>query len=142
MPAESSSMPAWRNEYPFESNFLSTGATGHRLNYVDHGPKLPTGGPVLFVHGNPTWSFYYRNLIKAVGEKRRAIGLDNLGCGLSDKPPGYDYCLQNHIDNACKLIDHLDLQNVTLVAHDWGGAIGMGALQAVSYTHLTLPTKA
>ena len=130
MPAESSSTPAWRNEYPFESNFLSIGATGHRLNYVDHGPKSPTGGPVLFVHGNPTWSFYYRNLIKAVGEKRRAIGLDNLGCGLSDKPGNYDYCLQNHIDNACKLIDHLDLQNVTLVAHDWGGAIGMGALQA------------
>ena len=68
MPAESSLTPAWRNEYPFESNFLSIGATGHRLNYVDHGPKSPTGGPVLFVHGNPTWSFYYRNLIKAVGE--------------------------------------------------------------------------
>ena len=91
MPAESSSTPAWRNEYPFESNFLSIGATGHRLNYVDHGPKSPKGGPVLFVHGNPTWSFYYRNLIKAVGESRRAIGLDNLGCGLSDKPG--NYCL-------------------------------------------------
>ena len=130
MPAEPSSTPAWRNEYPFESNFLSTGATGHRINYVDHGPKSPIGGPVLFVHGNPTWSFYYRNLIKAVGEKHRAIALDNLGCGLSDKPADYDYCLQNHIDNACRLIDHLDLQNVTLVAHDWGGAIGMGALQA------------
>ena len=130
MSAEPSSTPAWRNEYPFESNFLSTGTTGHRINYVDHGSETPTGGPVLFVHGNPTWSFYYRNLINAVGKKHRAIALDNLGCGLSDKPGDYDYCLQNHIDNACQLIDHLDLQNVTLVAHDWGGAIGMGALQA------------
>jgi haloalkane dehalogenase len=84
----------------------------------------------LFVHGNPTWSFYYRNLITAVSQKRRAIALDNLGCGLSDKPAGYDYCLQNHINNGCRLVEELDLKNLTLVAHDWGGSIGMGILQA------------
>lgn len=123
-------LPAWRAEYPFASNYFSLGK--YRLHYVDEGPESPAGGPVLFCHGNPTWSFYYRNLISAVSENRRAIAIDNIGCGLSDKPADYDYCLQNHIDNACRLIDDLDLQNVTLVAHDWGGAIGMGALQARS----------
>ena len=88
------------------------------------------GGPVLMVHGNPTWSFYYRNLIQSVSQQRRTIAVDHLGCGLSDKPVDYDYCLQQHIDNLVALIDHLDLQNLTLVAHDWGGAIGMGALLA------------
>jgi haloalkane dehalogenase len=119
--------PAWRAEYPFASNFFSLGK--HQLHYVDEAPDSSVGGPVLFCHGNPTWSFYYRNLISAVSKSRRAIAIDNIGCGLSDKPAGYDYCLQNHIDNACQLVDDLDLWNVTLVAHDWGGAIGVGALQ-------------
>jgi len=85
---------------------------------------------VLMVHGNPTWSFYYRRLISRLSVDRRVVAVDNLGCGLSDKPTDYDYCLQAHIENLCALIDHLDLRNVTLMAHDWGGAIGMGALLA------------
>ncbi len=117
----------WRDEYPFPANYLTV--DGHRIHYVDH-----HGGdgaePVLMVHGNPTWSFYYRRLIKSVGDTGRAIGVDHLGCGLSDKPADYPYRLQNHIDNLCCLIDELDLKNATLMVHDWGGAIGLGALLA------------
>ena len=82
------------------------------------------------VHGNPTWSFYWRRLIGSLSIDRRTVAIDHLGCGLSDKPSDYDYCLQNHIDNLIRLVDTLDLKNVTLMAHDWGGAIGMGALLA------------
>ena len=69
-------------------------------------------------------------MIGALSPSRRAVAIDHLGCGLSDKPSDYDYCLENHVDNVCKLVDELDLQNVTLMAHDWGGAIGLGALLA------------
>lgn len=121
---------AWQDLYPFQSHFLSIG--GHRLHYVDESPDQPEGDcrPVLMVHGNPTWSFYYRNLVSSLGTRFRAIAVDHLGCGLSDKPSGHDYCLQNHIDNLCQLVDQLDLSNITLVAHDWGGAIGLGTLLA------------
>ncbi|QEG23497.1 Haloalkane dehalogenase [Mariniblastus fucicola] len=97
------------------------------MHYVDEGPR--DAPPVLMVHGNPTWSFYYRNLIAGLSDRFRTIAIDHIGCGLSDKPQDYDYCLQNHIDNVCNLVERLDLQNTTLVAHDWGGAIGLGALQ-------------
>lgn len=120
---------AWSREYPFASNFLDLGS--NRMHYVDEAPAIKTGrGPVLMVHGNPTWSFYWRRLIGSLSVDRRTIAIDHLGCGLSDKPAEYHYCLQNHVDNLCRLLDELDLNNVTLMAHDWGGAIGMGALLA------------
>ncbi len=120
---------AWRCEYPFASNFLDIGSS--RIHYVDQGPAENKGlDPVLMVHGNPTWSFYWRRLIGSLSAHHRTIAIDHLGCGLSDKPSDYDYCLQNHVDNLCRLVDELDLSNVTLMAHDWGGAIGMGALLA------------
>lgn len=84
----------------------------------------------LFVHGNPTWSFYWRNLILGLSAERRCVAVDHIGCGLSDKPQHYTYTLQQHIDNLCELIDHLDLHKITLIAHDWGGAIGLGAALA------------
>ncbi len=118
---------AWRKLYPFKSNFHQIG--DHRLHYVDEGDS--TGRPVVMVHGNPTWSFYYRNLISALGEPMsgfRPIAIDHIGCGLSDKPQDFDYCLESHVENVCSLVESLDLNNVTLVAHDWGGAIGLGAL--------------
>jgi len=120
---------AWRCEYPFASNYLQLGE--HKLHYVDE-QGVDAGGhdPVLMVHGNPTWSFYWRRMIACLSPNRRTVAVDHLGCGLSDKPANYDYCLQNHIDNLCRLIDELDLQNVTLMAHDWGGSIGLGALLA------------
>ncbi len=116
----------WQQEYPFSLNPLQV--NGRRINYVDQGD--PRSQPVLMVHGNPTWSFYWRRLIKQLQPTHRAIAIDHLGCGLSDKPVDHDYCLQDHIDNLCSLIDHLDLRDATLMAHDWGGAIGMGALLA------------
>ncbi len=97
------------------------------MHYVDEGDR--DAPPVLMVHGNPTWSFYYRNLVKGLSDQYRTVAVDHLGCGLSDKPSDYDYCLQDHIDNLVSLVERLDLQNVTLVAHDWGGSIGLGALQ-------------
>lgn len=97
------------------------------MHYVDEGPR--DAPPVLMVHGNPTWSFYYRNLVAGLSDRYRAIAVDHIGCGLSDKPADYDYCLQNRIDNLVGLVESLDLQNTTLVAHDWGGSIGLGALQ-------------
>ncbi|MEM7456537.1 MAG: alpha/beta fold hydrolase [Planctomycetota bacterium] len=115
----------WRELYPFASNFLET--AGHRIHYIDEGPR--SGDPVLMVHGNPTWSFYWRGLISKLSyERSRTVAIDHMGCGLSDKPSKFDYCLASHRDNLCSLIDHLDLKNVTLMAHDWGGAIGLSTL--------------
>ena len=110
-----------RGEYPFDSHFLDL--DGVRYHYVDEG----SGPTLLFVHGNPTWSFAWRNLMKDLSREFRCIAVDHVGCGLSDKPQDYPYRLANHIDNLCRLIDGLDLRDVTLIAHDWGGAIGMGA---------------
>ncbi len=127
--SESNSDQSWRCEYPFASNYLDIGS--NQMHFVDQKPMEENGqDPVLMVHGNPTWSFYWRRLIDSLSQTRRTIAVDHIGCGLSDKPADYQYCLQNHIDNLCKLVDELDLKNVTLMAHDWGGAIGMGALLA------------
>ena len=117
---------AWQEQYPF--GLRSINVSGHRINYVDEGDK--TADPVLMVHGNPTWSFYWRRLISHLSPQYRTVAIDHLGCGLSDKPIDYDYCPQNHVDNLSELIDQLDLSNVTLMAHDWGGSIGLGALLA------------
>jgi len=96
------------------------------LHYLDEGPR--DAPPLLMVHGNPTWSFYYRNLVSGLSNQYRTVAVDHLGCGLSDKPADWDYCLANHIENLVGLTESLDLRNTTLVAHDWGGAIGLGTL--------------
>lgn len=114
----------WRDQYPFESKYVTVG--DHRQHYIDEGDW--SNETLLMVHGNPTWSFYWRHLVSDLRGQYRTIAMDHLGCGLSDKPVDYDYCLQNHIDNTCALIEALNLKNVTLLAHDWGGAIGMGTL--------------
>ncbi len=106
--------------YPFTPNHMQI--DGHCLSYIDEG----AGMPIVMVHGNPTWSFYYRNLVSTLKKKYRPISLDHLGCGLSAKPQGYIYTLENHINNLTAFIDGLNLQDVSLVMHDWGGAIGMG----------------
>ena len=117
----------WRALYPFASHEMDI--AGIRYHYVDEGD----GPPVLFVHGNPTWSFYWRNLIHNLRGEYRTVAPDHIGCGLSEKPPlgKYPYTLARRIDDLCQLIERLDLQAVTLVAHDWGGAIGMGAAVAM-----------
>ncbi len=117
----SSSSTNWRRLYPFCSRHLQLG--DWRYHYVDEG----TGDPLVMVHGNPTWSFYWRNLIRAFRAEHRVVVPDHLGCGLSDKPQDYPYTLKQHIANLVRLIDDLDLSRVTLLGHDWGGAIALGA---------------
>jgi cis-3-alkyl-4-acyloxetan-2-one decarboxylase len=115
----------WRPLLPFASHELHI--DGQRYHYFDEG----SGEPLLLVHGNPTWSFYWRRLIAAFRDQFRVISVDHIGCGLSDKPQDYPYRLRQHIANLNTLVHSLNLQNITLVAHDWGGAIGIGAaLQA------------
>jgi haloalkane dehalogenase len=92
------------------------------MHYVDEGH----GPAVVLLHGNPTWSFYYRHLILGLRDRYRVIAPDHLGCGLSDKPQKYPYTLATHVANLERLLDHLQLEHVTLGMHDWGGAIGMG----------------
>ncbi len=113
--------PLWldRAEYPFQSRFLDTphGA----IHYVDEGE----GEAVLFVHGNPTWSFEHRRLIGHLSANFRCIALDHLGFGLSDKPYDVSYLPQFHAANLARLIEKLGLREITLVVHDWGGPIGL-----------------
>lgn len=116
--------PDWRRLYPYESHWLEP--DGLRYHYLDEGQ----GEPLLLVHGNPTWSFYWRDLIEPLREQYRVIVPDHIGCGLSDKPQRYEYRLARHIDNLRRLIDRLDLNGITLLAHDWGGAIGLGVAVA------------
>jgi cis-3-alkyl-4-acyloxetan-2-one decarboxylase len=113
---------SWRTQYPFRDNFFDL--SGKRMHYVDEG----AGSPVLCVHGNPTWSFYYRALINHLKGRNRVIAVDHLGMGLSDRVGTDNYPLANHIDNLCRLVDHLQLEKATLVVHDWGGPIGLGML--------------
>jgi cis-3-alkyl-4-acyloxetan-2-one decarboxylase len=120
--AVSSSGETWRGLYPFASQYLDL--SGAKYHYVDEG----VGPTLLLVHGNPTWSFHWRNLILALRSHCRLIAIDHIGCGLSDKPRDYPYRLSQHIENLGRLIEHLDLRDIALVAHDWGGAIGLGSV--------------
>jgi haloalkane dehalogenase len=111
--------------YPFESRWLNI--DGIRMHFLDEGPR--DGPVVLMVHGNPTWSFYYRNLVLALRDRYRCIVPDHIGCGLSDKPGDaqYSYTLQRRISDLGALVDHLQLKTtVHLIVHDWGGMIGFG----------------
>jgi haloalkane dehalogenase len=122
----------WRSLYPFASREHSV--AGGRMHYLDEGPATGgDGGPatLLFVHGNPTWSFHWRRLITVLRGTFRCVAPDHLGCGLSDKPQR-QVRLAEHIENLASLVDALELRNVTLVAQDWGGAIGLGAMLRAS----------
>ena len=94
---------------------------GLRYHYLDEG----AGDPLLLVHGNPTWTFYWRNLISAWRPRHRVVAVDHIGCGLSDKPADYPYTIAQHSRNLGQLIETLDLKRITLVVHDWGGPIGL-----------------
>lgn len=111
----------FRRLYPFRSRYMDL--NGLRYHYLDEG----AGDPIVMVHGNPTWSFYFRSLIKELSPQYRAIAIDHIGCGLSDKPDTtrYDYRLKSRVNDLETLIDSLDLETgITLVLHDWGGMIG------------------
>lgn len=118
--------PFDRSLYPFESRWFEHNH-GLRQHYLDEGPR---DAPVLLmVHGNPSWSFYWRDLVRRYRKHYRCIVPDHIGCGLSDKPDDsqYRYTLKQRIEDLSALLDGLAIdQPVTLLLHDWGGAIGMG----------------
>ncbi|MBF0113035.1 MAG: alpha/beta hydrolase [Desulfamplus sp.] len=120
--------------YPFKSNFLTINGGGsqnitlqHKMHYIDKG----SGKAVLMLHGNPTWSFYFRSLIKELSANGfRAIVPDHIGCGFSDKPNpiNYGYTLKNRVNDIEVLVNSLNLkpdEKISLILHDWGGMIGL-----------------
>lgn len=120
-------LPGWLTRlYPFTPKSFTTPA-GARLSYLDEGRGQNDGAEaVLMLHGNPTWSFYYRELVQALAPTRRCIVPDHVGMGLSEKPAHYPYTLATRIADIAALVKHLGLSRVHLVVHDWGGAIGFG----------------
>ena len=123
------SQASWRALYPFESHFATIG--GFQYHYLDEGPDAgakdrPT---ILCSHGNPTWSFIFREFINEFRKDYRVVVVDHIGCGLSEKPglDKYPYGLQRRGDDLLELIDKLGLTRINLVAHDWGGAVAMNA---------------
>ena len=112
----------FKSEYPFRNNYFDL--NGLQYHYLDEGK----GDPVVMLHGNPSWSFYYRNLVRELRGNYRVIVPDHIGCGLSDKPADsqYSYTLKQRVDDLDVLLSNLKLQKkITLVLHDWGGRIGM-----------------
>lgn len=108
--------------YDFTHHYADIG--GQRMHYLDEG----RGQTVVMLHGNPNWSFYYRNLVTALRDRYRCLVPDHIGCGLSDKPTddSYEYSLQQRVsDLECWLDKVHATHNLTLVVHDWGGMIGM-----------------
>lgn len=105
--------------YPFADHWFDRNGTA--IHYVDEG----RGTPVLMLHGNPSWSFLYRDVIKGVKDVCRAIAPDYPGFGFSEHPSGYGYTAQEHAAAMDALIDHLQLKQFVLVVQDWGGPIGM-----------------
>lgn len=107
---------------------------GIAMSYLDEGPH--TGEVVVALHGNPSWSYYWRTLVAGLADTYRVIVPDHVGMGLSDKPddrptasPRYDYTLQSRVDDVQALLRHAgvdDTTPVTLAVHDWGGMIGFG----------------
>src|SRR5262249_47883068 len=117
-----SQIPAWldRHAYPFEHRWFTLGS-GARVHYVDEG----TGPTLLFVHGTPTWSFEWREQIKALAPSFRCVALDLVGMGLSDRPADFAYTPEAHAAALSEFVNGLDLQDFTLIVHDFGGPIGL-----------------
>jgi haloalkane dehalogenase len=117
--------PAWVDAelYPFESRFIDI--DGHHIHYIDEG----SGPTLLFLHGNPTWSFDYSKVIVSLRSEFRCVAVDYPGFGLSAAAPGYRYLPSEHAQAICGFVDALGLSGATLVAHDWGGPIGLATMQ-------------
>lgn len=109
-----------RRSYPFAPHHLLV--NGGRMHFVDEG----TGEPILFVHGNPTWSHMWRYYIRELSQDGfRCVAPDHIGFGLSEKPRDFAHSPEAHCRNLTKLVEHLDLRDITLVVHDFGGPIGL-----------------
>ena len=112
--------------YPFAGSMREV--NGFKMHVLDEGLSQTQDGTVLMLHGNPTWSFFFRNLILGLRNTHRVIAPDHIGCGLSDKPDEqrYPYTLERRVDDLEALIDQLGIRGrITLLVHDWGGMIGM-----------------
>ena len=117
-------IPPWLAAlYPFQPRTFQTPG-GAALSYLDEGPRDDEA--VLMLHGNPTWSFYYRDLVRELSPFVRCVAPDHIGMGLSEKPANYDYTLESRIADIEALVATLGVRRVHLVVHDWGGAIGFG----------------
>ena len=116
----STERPGWLPEelYPFESHYADL--DGASVHYLDEG----AGPPLLLLHGNPTWSFLYRELIRGLCDRYRCIAPDHPGFGLSRPAPGYRYTPAEHAAVLEKLVEQLELTGVTMMVQDWGGPIG------------------
>ncbi|HKP59137.1 MAG TPA: alpha/beta fold hydrolase [Polyangiales bacterium] len=108
-----------RRVYPFTSKYFAT--PEGRMHYIDEGH----GRPILFVHGTPSWSFEWRHALSALRQERRTIAVDHLGFGLSDKPRDAGYRPEDHARRLLEFVRALDLRELTLVVHDFGGPIGL-----------------
>lgn len=108
-----------REEYPFKSHFYHT--EQGKMHYVDEGK----GDPIVFIHGNPSWSFQFRNVIKKLSKTNRCIAPDMIGFGLSDKPRDFSYLPKDHARMIDDFLESLDINNITIVVGDWGGPIGL-----------------
>lgn len=117
------SQPAWldKTEYPFISRYF------HYQQVLQHYIDVGKGETLLFVHGTPSWSFDFRNVIKPLSTSYRCIAIDHVGFGLSDKPVDYCYSTLQHAERLAAFIKHLDLKDITLILHDFGGPIGFHA---------------
>lgn len=114
--------------YPFTSRYCEQ-PDGALQHYVDEGDG---GDIVLMVHGNPSWSWLWRDLVQRLRGHFRCIAVDHVGCGLSSRPGGdYPFVLETHIANLRRLLESLEFSRLHLVVHDWGGPIGMGAVAAL-----------
>ncbi len=114
-------------EYPFQNLF--TEINGHTIHYIDEGK----GENLLFVHGTPSWSFDFRNVIKNLSPNHRCVAFDHLGFGLSDKPASVEYSIHLHCRNLEAFVEKLELDNLILVLHDFGGPLGFHFAQ--KYPH-------
>lgn len=108
--------------FPYPPHFCD--APGFAMHYVDEGPR--DGKPILCLHGEPTWGYLFRHLIAALRGAHRIVAPDHMGFGKSATPRGRTYWLQDHIDNLERFVQSLDLRDITLVMHDFGGPVGMG----------------
>src|SRR3989344_5879404 len=126
-PTRSTSTPKFnvdRELFPFESRYLTL-PNGARVHYVDEGR-----GPVLLLlHGNPTWSFLYRDIIAALKDNFRLIAPDYPGFGLSTAPVGYGFTAAEHAAAMSDLVEQLNLKDVTIMMQDWGGPIGFAVAE-------------
>jgi haloalkane dehalogenase len=107
-----------RGLYPFESRWFESSAS--RVHYIDEG----SGTPILLCHGNPTWSFLYRHIVRALRDRFRCVAVDYLGFGLSDRPEGFGYRIEEHARVVGELVDDLRLEGFVVMGQDWGGPIG------------------